>query len=174
MSKEIESADAIQDTERIESLIWKHSGVKSVKDIAKLTGVNPTEVLRIRKELLEGVDDLTIQQKRQRLMVELEGMARDARARAEAIPDEFYAGTINAATGAIKAQLAELRLLEKQDSSRIDELNQKRVKELVELVQEVVTDSVMEIAEKYNLDQEELYTVFDTRMIEAARKRDMQ
>lgn len=161
------------DQSRIDKLIWKHAGLKPVREIAELAGIRPEEVLRRKNELLEEVDVLTIQQKRQRLMIELDGMARDARDRAEGISSEFYAGTINAATGAIKTLLGELNRLEKQDTTRLESLNQKRIAELVSLVREVVDISVLEIAEQHDLDQEELYAVFNQRMIEAAQKRDL-
>lgn len=161
------------DQSRIDGLIWKYAGLKPVRELADMAGVKPEEIMRRKNELLEEVDVLTIQQKRQRLMIELDGMARDARDRAQDISSEFYAGTINAATGAIKTLLSELNRLEKQDTVKIESLNQKRIAELVSLVREVVDISVLEIAERHDIDQEELYSVFNQRMIEAAQKRDL-
>lgn len=169
MSGDIEHLDQ----ERVDELIWKHAGLKPVREIASLTGLKPEEVLRRKNELLESVDVLSIQQKRQRLLIELDGMARDARERAQGASDEFYAGTINASTGAIKTMLSELARQEKADQSKVESLNQKRVSELVSLMREVVDISVVEIASKNELDEDDLYEVFNRRMIEAAEKRDL-
>src|SRR5690625_7746741 len=81
MSAEVESLDQ----GRVDALIWKHAGVRPVREIAEMAGVRPDEVLRRKNELLEEVDVLTIQQKRQKLLIELDGIARDARKRAEEI-----------------------------------------------------------------------------------------
>lgn len=169
MSGEIEHLDQ----SRVDEIIWKHVGLKSVREISEMAGVKPEEVLRRKNELLEGIDVLSIQQKRQRLLIELDGMARDARERAKNTVDEFYAGTVNASAGAIKTMLNELSRMEKQDSAKIDALNQKRVSELVALIREVVDVSVVEIATQHNLDEADLYEVFNRRMIEAAEKRDL-
>lgn len=169
MSGEIEHLDQ----GRVDELIWKHIGLKSVREIASLTGLKPEEVLRRKNELLDGVDVLSIQQKRQRLLIELDGMARDARERASGASDEFFSGAINASTGAIKTMLGELARQEKADTSKVETLNQKRVSELVSLMREVVDISVVEIAAKHELDEEDLYEVFNRRMIEAAEKRDL-
>jgi predicted transcriptional regulator len=170
MSDEIE----VPDNDRIDAIIWRYSDVKSTKEIAKLTGLTPAQVHQRKREMYETTDELSIQMERQRLITELRGMSRDARDRAEKASDEFYAGTLNAAVGAIKAMLVELARMEKQDSSKVDALNQLRVKELVNLIQEVVDVSVNEISEKHGIDADEMFKVFNRRMVEAAQKRDMQ
>lgn len=166
MSGEVEHLDE----ERISEIIWRNIGLKSVRDIAEMTGLKPEEVLRRKNELLDSVDVLSIDQKRQRLLIELDGMARDARDRAQGASDEFYAGTVNAATGAIKTMLAELARMQKQDSGKIEALNQLRVKELLRLVDSTVVRSVREIAATHDLDETELMEVFQGHLVEAARE----
>lgn len=166
MSGEIEHLDQ----GRVDELIWKYIGLKSVREIASLTGIKPEEVLRRKNELLDGVDVLSIQQKRQRLLIELDGMARDARERASGASDEFYAGTINASTGAIKTMLSELARQEKQDSGKIEALNQLRIRELLRLVDATVARSVREIASTHDLEEAELMEVFQGHLVEAARE----
>lgn len=168
-SNEIEGFDQ----DRIDSIIWKHIGIKPAREIALEAGVKPEYVLRRKNEMIEEIDYLTIQQKRQRFLVEMDSMARDARQRASRTDDEYYAGMINAATGNIKVILNELSRMEKADTSKVESLNQKRIAELVSLVREVVDTSVSEIAARYDLDEQELYDVFNARMVEAAEKRDI-
>lgn len=165
MSNEIEEFDQ----ERIDAIIWRYADVKSTKEIAQITGLPPGAVLSRKREIYDSIDELSIQQKRQRLIIELEGMSRDARDRAEKASDEFYAGTLNASVGAIKALLVELARMEKQDDSKVSALNQLRVKELLRLVDETVARSVREIAATHDLDETELMEVFQGHLVEAAR-----
>ena len=159
--------------ERVDALIWKYIGLKPVREIADLTGLKPEEILRRKNELLEEVDVLSIQQKRQRLVVELDGMAREARERAASTIDEYYAGMVNASTANIKTLLAELARMEKQDTTRVDALNQKRVQELVSIMRATVDSAVPDIARKFDLDETELFEIFNQRLIEVAQERDL-
>ena len=161
------------DQERIDKIIWRNADVKPIKWIAEQVGKKPEYVLRRKKELMEGIDSLDVQQARYRLVSELNGMSRDAREKAESISAEFYAGTINASVAAIKTMLQELSRMEKADTSKVESLNQKRIAELVSLIREVVDVSVVEIAATHDLDEQALYDVFNRRMVEAAEKRDL-
>lgn len=156
--------------ERTDALIWKYAGLKPVREIAELTGLKPEEVLRRKNELLDAVDVLSIQQKRQRFLVELDGMAREARERAAGTIDEYYAGMINAATSNIKTSLQELARMEKQDSGKIEALNQARIKELLRLIDVTVARSVEEIARTYSLEETALMEVFQGHLKEAAEE----
>ena len=160
--------------ERIDRLIRKGlMSSKTVRQMAEETSLTPAEVLRKKSEVLEGVDVLTIQEKRALFMMELSDMSREVRERASKSKDEFYAGMINASTANIKLMLGELARMEKADSSKIEALNQKRVAELVSLMREVIDISVVEVAAKYKLEESELFEVFNRRMREAAEKRDL-
>lgn len=170
MAEEIERTE---DSERVRKLIWRHMGVRSAREIAELTGVPPETVLRVKRELLEEVDVLSIDEKRQRIVVELDEMARDARDRAQGMSDEFYSSSIQAATGAMKVVLAELKRIGDQDNSKIEALNQKRIQELVNLVNETVVAGVAEIAATHGLNEDELLGVFNAKLIEAAEGRDL-
>lgn len=166
MGEEIEHLDQ----SRVDELIWKHIGLKSVREISAMAGIKPEEVLRRKNELLDGIDVLSIQQKRQRLLIELDGMARETRERAARVSDEFFSGAINASTGAIKTMLQELSRMEKQDSGKIEALNQMRVRELLKLVDFTVARSVREIASTHDLDETELMEIFQGHLVEAARE----
>lgn len=162
------------DQDRVDGLIWRNIGVKSVREVAELAGIKPEEVLRRKNELLDGVDVLSIAQKRQRLTIDLQQIARKVQDDYDSSPFEFKAGLMNSAIASMKLVLGELARAEKADTSRIESLNQKRVSELVNLMREVVDISVVEIATKHGLDEDDLYEVFNRRMVEAAEKRDVQ
>lgn len=167
MTSEIEIAEERQD--RIDNLIWRYVGVKPVGEIARMAGVGPDEIMRRKSDLLNSVDVLTIQEKRQKIVVELDLMARDARDRAKDASDEFYAGTINAATGALKTVLQELARMDKQDTEKVNALNAMRVQELLRLVDETVARSITEIAATHKLDEGDLMEVFQGHLMSAAR-----
>lgn len=162
------------DDERINRAIRKGlMSSRTVRQMAEETGLKPEEVLRKKTEVLEGVDVLTIQEKRALFMMELSDMVREARERAAGATDEFYSGMVNSSVTALKTLLAEAARMEKSDTTKVDQLNRKRVAELVGLVQEVVDESVKEISQKYALDEQDMYEVFNRRMMESASKRDV-
>lgn len=158
--------------ERIDAVIWKGVGVKPVRQIAEELGISPEKVLKRKRELLEGVDVLSIQEKRQKLLVELEGLAQDARKRAGSMPSEFYAGTVNASVSAIKVMLVELGRAEKADSSAVEKLNDMRLRELMRLVDTTVSATLRQIAETYDLDEPDLISMFQSNLRPAAEAMD--
>lgn len=165
MSGEIEHLDQ----SRVDEIIWKHVGLKSVREISAMAGIKPEEVLRRKNELLDGVDVLSIQQKRQRLLIELDGMAREARERAQRASDEFYAGTINASTGAIKTMLAELARMSRQEEGKAEALNALRVREILRLIDEVVTRTFRQVSLEHNIPEEKMMEVFQGHLVEGAQ-----
>lgn len=166
MSEELE----LIDQDRIDKAIWKSIGIKSVRQIADETGLKPEEVLRRKNELLDEVDVLSINQKRQRLLIELDGMARDSRDRAANTVDEFYSGMLNSSVAAIKTMLTELARMERQDSGKIEALNRLRISELLRLIDVTVARAVTEIANTHDLEETELMEVFQGHLVEAARE----
>lgn len=170
MSKEVEKVDQ----GRIDELIWRGIGVKSVRVIAEEAGVRPDEVLRRKNELLDEIDVLTIQEKRARLLVRLQEIANSTQEDYEASPYEFKAGLMNSAIAAIKTVLQELARMDKQDSSKVEALNQMRVKELMRLIDSTVKSTLSEIADNYGLDEGDLMSVFQEKLIEEAREAEIQ
>lgn len=158
------------DQERVDEIIWKHIGLKSVREIAELCGIKPEAVLRRKNELLDEIDVLSIAEKEARILVELDGMARDMRERAANTIDEYASGMINSSVAALKTMLSQLDRLKKQDQGKIEALNQLRVKELLRLVDETVARSVREIAATHDLDESELMEVFQGHLVDAARE----
>ena len=127
--------DEIEIDPRIESIVWRGLGIKSVRQIAEETGLNPDQIFAIKRELMEAVDVLTISERRQKLLVMMESMAHDALERAKGASDEFAAGLMNAARGAMKDSIAELARMAKADDGKIEALNAMRVRELMRLIE---------------------------------------
>lgn len=155
---------------RIEKIVWRGLGVKSLKAIAEETGLSRDQIIRIREELLSSVDELTITQKRQKLLIELESLAYEARDRAKNMDDEFFSGSMNSAISAIKAVQAELARMSKSDDSKIEALNTLRRREIVRMYTSIVNEGVSDISEKYGIPEDEMFEVFNKLLADYARR----
>lgn len=157
---------------RVERLVWKGLGLKTVRQIAEETGLQPEQIFAIKRDLFESVDSLTVEQKKQKLIVMLEEIAHDTKEDYDKAPFEFKSGLMNSSIAAMKTIMVELNRTSKEDQGRIESLNALRVKELFSLLREVVDTSVVEVAEAHDLDEEELFEVFNRNLAKAAKKRD--
>lgn len=157
---------------RVERLVWKSLGLKTVRQIAEETGLQPEQIFAIKRDLFESVDSLTVEQKKQKLIVMLEEIAHDTKEDYDKAPFEFKSGLMNSSISAMKTIMVELNRTSKEDQGRIDTLNSLRVKELFSLLREVVDTSVVEVAEAHDLDEEDLFEVFNRNLAKAAKKRD--
>jgi hypothetical protein len=166
------STPPIIDQDRVDRIIWRTMGVKSAREVAKETGLDPAEVLRRRNELLDGVDDLTIKQAKQKLIADLGDIASRAQDDYENAPWEFKSGIFNSAIAASKAVLVELNRADKADTEKINHLNQLRIRELVDLMQEIVDVSVEQVALQYDLDADELFAIFNANLAAASKRRE--
>lgn len=153
---------------RLEKIVWRSLGVKSVRQIAEETGLNPEQIFAVKREMLDAVDVLSIQEKRTKILVALEQLAQDALDRAKDSSDEFSAGHYNAARGAMKDMLTEFNRVSKQDQGAIEQLNQLRVRELLRLVDSTVARTLEEIASRYDLDEADLQAIFQSHLKPAA------
>lgn len=157
------------DWDRVDPHIWKALGKKSAKDIAKELGLTPEEVMVRKGELLEGVDELSIQQSQQKLLVNLQVMADKADLDYDSSPYEFKAGLLNSAIAATKEVLKQLASLSRQTDDKVVALNALRVKELLRLMDRVVQNGARELTDRHGLDYDDVMSVFLTHLeIEAA------
>lgn len=160
------------DQDRIDRIIWENAGRIPARKIAELVGWTPEAVLRRKSELLDFVDELTIQEKRHRIMVDLEGIASEARTRAKTAADEFYSGMLNSSIAAMKTVLVELNRLENKSEDAVNRLNQQRVKELLRLIDTTVDATLTKVAQKHGLDKADLMDIFQEELLESAKEFD--
>jgi hypothetical protein len=166
-------SDEVEITERLDRLIWRSIGKKSVRQIAAETGLSIEQVAQRKIELVDFVDEISIQQMRAKLIADLGDISEKTQKDYDSAPFEFKAGLMNSAIAAMKAIQAELSRLSKADQGRIDALNELRVRELVNLIREVVDISVSEAAERFDISEDDLFVIFNTNLAKAAQKRDM-
>ena len=170
MSTEIESAD----DDRISAYVWRRIGKESARDMAKALGVSPDEILRVKRDLAESVDEITLQVQKARLMRTLQEIADDAKDEFETAPAEFKAGLLNSSVAAIKTLLVELNRTSKQDLEAVAALNQLRVRELYLLMTEVVETGIDTVSERHKIPKSELVDIFNEKLTDAARRRELQ
>lgn len=165
----------IEIDDRIDRLIWRSIGRRSLRQVAEETGVALEQLAFRRTELLDSIDELTIQQKRAKLLVDLQEIADTARDDYEDEPDKDKGSKLlTAAIGATKAVLDQLAKMEKADTSKVETLNALRVRELVSLIQEAVDTSVPEISKEYDISEQVLFDIFNKNLGKAALKREIE
>lgn len=169
MSTELEP----NDDQRIQRHVLKHIGKKNAREMAAELGVSPEEILRAKREIVESVDEISIQVQKMRLLTTLQELADDAQERSRSISSEFFAGTVNASVGAIKTLLVELNRSSKQDSAAVDALNAMRVREIVGIYREVIDATVPLIAERHGIDEDALFGMFNDALKRATERRDI-
>lgn len=178
-NKEIaKKTEVAVDQETVDRYLWRFIGKQPVKWIAENlnaeygTNYSPSDVLRMVQENLERVDVLTVRQKQQRILMQLQENSEMAQERIRRIGDKIedreYAQILNASTNALNASLRELARLGKEDNTQIEQLNSLRVRELLRLMDRVVTSGVKEISEAYGIDEYELSQVFQDKLVESA------
>lgn len=167
---EIARIDEPEIDERVERLVWRGLGIRSARQIAEEAGISPETVLKVKKQLLDGIDVLSIQERRAKLTADLQDIAQRAQDDYDSSPWEFKAGILNAATSAIDKVLKELARIEKQDTSKVEALNELRVRELLRLMTAVVESGVREVSEEFGLDENRVMDIFNARLVIEAQE----
>jgi hypothetical protein len=151
--KEITTQDFDDDTLR---LVYKYAQGLSARQVAEKTGLTPIQALAARKQVLDTVDPLTINEWRTKILLDLQKLSDDAIAAFDHVEDKAKAPMFVAATGALKTVLNEMRNMEKADTKEVDALNARRVRELLRLVENVVMRLIGYVDENSELDREDL------------------
>jgi hypothetical protein len=167
-------AEELELDPRVQRVIWRGLGTKSPKQIAADTGLTPEDVIRIKNQMLEEVDVLTVHQRRQKILVNLEQLANEAWDRASTADPEFQAGLFNTAVAAQKELVRQLVALQAEASGEVERLNEMRVRELLRLIDEAVLLSVKELSIVHGLDEDEMMSVFNTNLKKAAERRELE
>lgn len=157
---------------RLERLVWKSLGLKTVRQIAEETGLTPDAIFAIKRELYESVDVLSVEQKKQKFIVMLEEIAHDTKEDYDNAPYEFKSGLMNSSIAAMKTIMVELNRTSKEDQGAVEALNALRVRELLKLVDRTVTTTLSEIATTYGLSDHELQGIFQKHLVPAAEALD--
>lgn len=155
---------------RVEKIIWRGLGTRSVRQMAEDTGLSPEQIFAIKRDLLSAVDVLSVSERKAKLLVMLEEMAHEALDRAANSSDEFSAGHFNAARGAMKDALTELNRQNKGEQEAITALNNLRINELVRLIELSVSKTFAVLSDRHGLSEDEMFEVFHSYLKPAAEE----
>lgn len=157
---------------RLEKIVWRSLGVKSVRQIADETGLSPEQIFAVKREMLDAVDVLSVQEKKTKLVMTLEEIAQQTQEDYKNAPFEFKSGLANSAIASMKTVMVELNRTSKQEEAAVTQLNNLRRKEIVDYYVRVVDSGISEISEKYGISEDELFEVFNRKLEEQARRQD--
>lgn len=163
----------IEIDDRLERILWRSIGVKSVRQVSDETGLTIEDVARIRRQLVESVDEISIDQKRMKLLVDLQEIADVARADYSDETDKDKGSKLlTASIGAIKTVLQELARIEKASSGAVEALNAMRVQELLRLIDLTVAKTFAVLTERHGIPEDEMYDIFQSYMKPTAEELD--
>lgn len=163
----------IEIDDRLERILWRSIGVKSVRQVSDETGLTIEDVARIRRQLVESVDEISIDQKRMKLLVDLQEIADIARADYNDETDKDKGSKLlTASIGAIKTVLQELARIEKASSGAVEALNAMRVQELLRLIDLTVAKTFAVLTERHGIPEDEMYDIFQSYMKPTAEELD--
>ena len=161
------------DDQRIQRHVLKHIGKKNAREMAAELGVSPEEILRAKREIVESVDELSLQIRKLKLIQKAEEIAEDAQDAAERVSDERNkAGLYNSSISAMKTVLTELARTSKNESEAIKQLNEMRVRELLRLLDLTVSRFITDISEEHDIPERDLHEKFQSYLGPAAEELD--
>lgn len=169
-----------EDDERVRSIVWKHLGSKNAREVAELAGVTPDVVMRIKKDLLDTTDSLTVQQHQTRILKLVDETATQAIEWAHDIansgnPDrERSLGPIlTSANQFLKLATQMLKETEAKNAAQVEALNQLRIRELYDTVVLMMEFVTSDLVEDFGLDRETVGKLFEAALGKAAEKLDL-
>ena len=175
MTKELTTPEPAEMDTRLQRLIWRGLGSKTVREIAEEAGVSVEDVMRVKRGMLDSIDSLTIQERQAKLIADLSEVAEIALDRARAIGGDAESlrnlgPVLTSAVQAQKTVLNEMRQISKETNGQVEKLNQRRIDGLILLVRTTVDNSVAELAQKYDISTTEMFEVFNRNMLAAAQE----
>lgn len=160
------------DDQRIQRHVLKHIGKKNAREMAAELGVSPEEILRAKREIVESVDELSLQIRKLKLIQKAEEIAQDAQDAAEVSDERNKAGLLNSSIAAMKLALTEFSRVSKNESEAIKQLNEMRVRELLRLLDLTVSRFIADISEEHNIPEKDLHEKFQSYLGPAAEELD--
>ena len=144
-------------------------GRKSLREIAESIGVTPDVVIRIKQDIVDSIDALTVEEHLAQSLSLLRDVAENAREEFERTDDaRSKAPLLGAAVSATKLFMSELNKWNDKNSGAANTLNMARQRELITLMQETINGGVKDIEDQFGVDAQEMYEIFNKRLIEAA------
>lgn len=160
-----------EDFTQLDKQIARYIETKTPREIADLAGVTPERVIARAEEMKDEQDAITLDTRIHFLMRRLDSIAQSALDDAQNAADaKEKGGLYSAAVGAIRESMKQLNLFKKENEAAVQELNQKRVTEILRLLDVIVLMGVEEISATYGIDETDLSLIFQSKIVEAAKE----
>lgn len=160
-----------EDFTQLDKQIARYIETKTPREIADLAGVTPERVIARAEEMKDEQDAITLDTRIHFLMRRLDMIAQSALDDAQNAADaKEKGGLYSAAVGAIRESMKQLNLFKKENEAAIQELNMKRLRELLNLFDAVIVRGVEELVEEHGLDETEVTMIFQSKIVEAAKE----
>lgn len=177
MSEESQELVRPEEDERVRSIVWKHLGSKNAREVAELAGVTPDVVMRIKKELLDTTDSLTVQQHQTRILKLVDETATQAIEWAHEIansgnPDRerSLGPVLTSANQFLKLATQMLKETEAKNTAQVEALNQLRIRELYDTVVLMMEFVTSDLVEDFGLDRGAIDKLFQSALSKAVEK----
>lgn len=143
-------------------------GRKSLREIAESIGVTPDVVIRIKQDIVDSIDALTVEEHLAQSLSLLRDVAENAREEFERTDDaRSKAPLLGAAVSATKLFMSELNKWNDKNSGAASTLNAARQRELSTALNRMAEISATEIHERSDLPREEVLEVMLTALMTA-------
>lgn len=159
-------------TSNIDRKLISFAGNKTYEEISELTGVPALEVAKRTQEVLSNIGVLEIDQRRAKLMIQLEGIVNEVDSRKESASNRDLGALLNSSRSAIQTVLKELREIEKSSKVDVQQITSYQGKVLGEIVDIAVGHLRAELKERYNTDDSEMDEILQEGMSLAAKELD--
>lgn len=155
--------------ERTRRQVMRRLGTRTPRQIAEELGITPDIVLAVKRDIVDSMDALTVDEHVAKAFVDLQEVVGMALSEFNSTEDaRSKAPLLSAAVTATKTTLQMLEKWASKNAGAVETLNKRRQTELIRLMQRTVDGGVDEIAETYDLDKQALFDIFNQKLLEAA------
>lgn len=166
MSKELATQEI---DERTRNQVIRYLGTKTIRQISELVGVPPETVLRIKQDIVDSMDALTVDEHVAKSFADLQSIVSMALSEFRSTDDlRSKAPLLSAAITSIKTTLQMLEKWQAKNQVAKDTLNNKRRTELITVVSRTneLTAEALDDGKPHN--REEIMAVMMSSLLTAA------
>lgn len=166
MSKELTTQEI---DERTRNQVMRHLGTKTIRQISEAVGVPVETVLRVKQDVVDSMDALTIEEHVAKAFMDLQNVVNTAMAEFNSTDDaRSKAPLLSAAVTATKTTMQMLEKWDSKNSDKVDTLNRKRQSELIKVVSRTNELTAEALDDGLPHDREEILSVMMASLLTAA------
>lgn len=147
----------------------------TIPQIAERCETTPRVVMQIRADLSKSIDELTMDEMMAKALINLNRIINMALSEFKTVEDmRNGAPLLQTAVTATKTLIEKMEKHRDRNKGQVETLNRKRQSELITLMQQTVNAGVDEISDIYDLPKQDLFDVFNRKLIEAATEMELR